>query len=87
MVGRPTNTVLLRWFDFNQLDPVDVSHFGRPWYQGHGSGQVRLVFRTYLEPLGVILPGFKPPQRDPVYSLAPEALLFQGNVDATRDVF
>ena len=30
---------------FNQLNPVDRTHFGRPWYQRHGSGWVCLVSR------------------------------------------
>ena len=40
--------------DFNQLDPVDGSHFGRPWCQRHGSGRMCLVFWTYLEPQGAV---------------------------------
>ena len=28
---------------FYQLNPVDETHFGRPWCQRHGSGRVRLV--------------------------------------------
>ena len=34
---------LFHLFSSNQLFPVDGSHFGRPWYQRHGSGQVCLV--------------------------------------------
>ena len=30
-------------FDFNQLFPVDGSHFDRPWYQQHGSCRVCLI--------------------------------------------
>ena len=33
----------VRWVDFNQLNPVDGTHFGRPWCQRHGSGRVFLV--------------------------------------------
>ena len=34
--------------DFNQLNPVDGTHW--PWCQRHGSGRVCPVFWTYLEP-------------------------------------
>ena len=50
--------------DFNQPDPVDETHFGRPWYQRHGSGRVCHVSELiYLEPQEAVPPGSNPPRR------------------------
>ena len=46
--------------DFNQLDPVDGLHFGRPWCQRRRSGWVCSVFWTYLELQGAVPQGFNP---------------------------
>ena len=51
------------WIDFNQLNPVDGTHFNRPWYQRYGSGRVCLVTGYTSNLRGAVPPGFNPPRR------------------------
>ena len=45
MLDELSDSQLLKDVDFNQLNPVDGTHFGRPWCQRHGSGRMYHVTR------------------------------------------